>query len=119
VKEGAGRNGQWLVGMLFVAPLTIGIAGPPMLQGDVAQTECAQLVVQRLGGTPADATAAWVRLPIPHWSCEDSGKEVAQFGWWAMASSSTDAEILLPWWMRSAQQSHRVFIHEYASESHV
>lgn len=95
-RSSTNRAGEAVFVLLLVVPLTIALTAPPLLQGDTAAIECAQLVVQRWGGKARDAKAVWINLPIPHWSCTESGVEVARFGWWATESSDSQAEITPP-----------------------
>ena len=79
--------------LLLVVGATVYLAAPPALEADLAQTQCEQLVVDRLDGVATDAEASWERLPFAHWSCAESDTEVADFGWWASDSSGTEATL--------------------------
>jgi hypothetical protein len=79
--------------LMLVVPMTVYLAAPTTLDGDVAQAQCERLVTERLDGSALDAKAQWELLPAAHWSCTTHGNEVADFGWWAGDSSAIDATL--------------------------
>ena len=79
--------------LLLVVPMTVYLAAPTTLDGDVAQRQCERLVTDRMDGAALDAHAEWELLPAAHWTCELRGAEVADFGWWAGDSSAIDATL--------------------------
>jgi hypothetical protein len=80
--------------VLLAVPLTVYLGAPPVWSHSLAQTECEQLVVDRLAGTPASAHASWNFLPTAHWICEYNGRPAADFGWWVTDTSNVNATLL-------------------------
>jgi hypothetical protein len=64
---------------VLVAPITLWLTAPPMLQTDSAEDACAAAAEERQA---EGGDLEWERLPAPHWSCT-VGMEEVDLGWWA------------------------------------
>ena len=79
--------------LIFVAPLTVYLAAPPILNAGVAQEECEQ-IAEEAPGAPEDAEARWTRLPLAQWECFIEDELVARMGWHANETSDSSVELL-------------------------
>jgi hypothetical protein len=61
--------------VFLVAPLTVWLAAPPLLQQATADRVCREIVTS--------ARAEWTRTPLPHWRCMTGSIVVEDLGWWA------------------------------------
>jgi hypothetical protein len=79
--------------LIFVAPLTVYLAAPPILNAGLAQEECEQ-IADVVPGAPEDAEARWTRLPLAQWECFIEDELVARLGWNATETSDSSVELL-------------------------
>ena len=80
--------------LFFVAPLTIYLALPPILNAGTAQEECEQIAEDALDADPDDAEARWTRLPSAQWECFVDDELAARLGWYATNGSDESVEVL-------------------------
>ena len=78
-----------LLVLIVAVPLTFWLAAPPVLQGDLPQRECAELVANTKELAEQRAEATWNGGLLPQWLCTADGLDVASFGWWATPGSDS------------------------------
>jgi hypothetical protein len=89
-------EGRWAAAafvIFLVAPLTVYLGAPPILNATLAQAECVQIAELRLDRPGSVVEARWTRLPLAQWTCVVDGQVVAHMGW--MTSNSTDSTVTL------------------------
>lgn len=77
--------------ILFVAPLTVYLGAPPIVNQGTALEECEQLAETRLTGSSETVDVRWTRLPRAQWECIVDGDVVADLGWYATPSTDSTA----------------------------
>ena len=92
--QGDARIGAAVFILLFVAPLTVYLAAPPILNAGVAQQECEQIAEAGLDAEPEDAEVRWTRIPLAQWECFVDDALVARMGWYATNGSDSSVVLL-------------------------
>ena len=72
-----------------MAPLTVYLGAPPIVNQGTALEECEQLAETRLTGSSETVEVRWTRLPRAQWECIVDGDVVADLGWYATPSTDS------------------------------
>jgi hypothetical protein len=90
---GEGRAAAGFFILFFVAPLTIYLGMPPIVNAGTAQEECEQIAEEQLDAAAEDAEARWTRLPLAQWECFVEDRLAGRMGW--LATDTTDGSVEL------------------------
>jgi hypothetical protein len=91
-----GRWGAAAFVIFLVAPLTVYLGAPPILNATTAQAECEQIAELRLDRPGSPAQARWTQLPVAQWECTLDGQVVAHMGWLTSEATDSTATLLSP-----------------------
>jgi hypothetical protein len=80
--------------LFFVAPLTIYLGMPPIINAGTAQQECEQIAEEQLDAATVDAEVRWTRLPLAQWECFVEDRLVGRLGWLASSTSDESVDLL-------------------------